>query len=186
MNPPVTQEQPDEVAPKGSLPLKFARYEKYARFRARMFSITEAGELAGFTHKSGGCSKAEARQDVRDRIAWLTHEDEEIMRDKLREIEEFYWLAKRTDISKFYNADRSLRDFAELSSDMRQLIEGLTFTEKGKPNLKLISKMTASIELRKLRGLDSPARSDTTVNAGGSLAALIEASMTQKAKPEAA
>jgi hypothetical protein len=185
VNPPATQEHPHEVAPKGSLPLKVARYEKYARFRARMFSITEAGELAGFTHKSGGCSKAEARQDVRDRIAWLTHEDEGILREARRELETFYWFALRVDPARFWNGNQ-LKPFDEMDPEVRQLIEGLTYTEKGKPNLKVVSKTVASIELRKLKGLDAPSRADTTVNAGGSLAALIEASIAPKAKPEAA
>ena len=73
----------------GSRPLKNAKHERYARYRARMYGMREAAELAGQSPSSGFCTKAEARQDVRDRIAFLTHEDEEILREGKREIEAF-------------------------------------------------------------------------------------------------
>jgi hypothetical protein len=156
--------QNEEKAP-GSEPLKQARYERYARYRARMFSITEAGALAGFPEGSGGCSRAEKRSDVRERIAWLTRGDEEIEREKRLEIEHFYWFALRADPAEFWK-DGRLRSFDEMPAEYRQLVEGLTYTEKGKPNLKVVSKLAASIELRKLKGLDAPTKIAPTNTAG--------------------
>jgi hypothetical protein len=51
-----------------------------------------------------------------------------------------------------------LKPFSALSPQQRMCIEGLTWTEKGKPNLKLFSKAKANKELRKLIGLDRPTK----------------------------
>jgi len=66
------------------------------------------------------------------------------------------------------------------------MIEGLTFTEKGKPNLKLVGKSQANIELRKMLGLDAPAKSALDVNHSGTvtLEALVLASYAPPVAPE--
>src|SRR5262249_32943612 len=43
-----------------------------------------------------------------------------------------------------------LRSFEDMSDSQRKLIEGITYTERGKPNLRLVSKTFAHAELRKM------------------------------------
>ncbi len=155
----------DATEPPGARPLKLASRERYARARARMFKPREAAELAGLSPTSGACTKAEKSRQVQDRIAWLTRADDEIQAEARREIEAFYWFGLRADPAMFWQ-DGRLKAFEDIPPEYRQLIEGLTYTEKGKPNLKVVSKIAASIELRKLKGLDAPTKIANT-NAQG-------------------
>ncbi len=141
----------------GCRPLRKPSYERYARARAMLHKQAEAGRIAGFADRSGASSKCEKNRKVQDRIAWLTRQSEEMIAVKRAEIEEFYWFAFRSDRSTFYDGTR-LRPFDEIEPEYRQLIEGLTFTEKGKPNLKLVTPSFASEALRKMLGLDAPAK----------------------------
>lgn len=174
---------PFQAEAPGSRPLKRASHERYARARARMFPMCEAAQLAGQSGRSGFCTKTEARRDVQDRIKWLTRQDEDTMHEGRREIEAFYWFALRSDPSRFFENGR-LRAFEEMPEDYRQLIEGLTYTEKGKPNLKIVSKLAASIELRKLKGLDAPTKTDMTM-AGGAVIQVVTGISRAPNEPEA-
>jgi hypothetical protein len=143
-----------------------------------MHGMREAAELAGQSPSSGFCTKAEARQDVRDRIAFLADEDVQVLREGKREVEAFLWKSIRNDISQYFDivertdskgrtyVDQVLKPFDAISPEARQLIEGLTYTEKGKPQLKIVGKLAASNELRKLKGLDAPTKTDATVTGG--------------------
>ena len=149
-----------------------------------MLPMCQAAELAGQSSRSGFCTKTETRQDVRDRIKWLTQRDEDTLYEKSKEIEEFYWFALRSDPAKFFENGR-LRSFEDMPDEYRQLIEGLTYTEKGKPNLKIVSKLAASIELRKLKGLDAPTRMDATLT-GGAVIQVVTGVPRAPNEPEAA
>jgi hypothetical protein len=153
------------LEPPGAAPLRMASRERYARFRARMFEARKAAELAGWSPCSGAHTKAEASRQVQDRIAWLTRQDEEILRDKLREIEERYWQAFRADVTEFYDADNQLLPLHDLSPDMRQIVEAVT-CEKGKLNVKVMSKLEVSRELRKMLGGDAPTKIASTDPSG--------------------
>ncbi len=142
----------------GSHPLKIATQERYAHARARFHKPTEAARIAGFSDRSGQSSKWEKMRKVQARIAYLAHESEAKTRAAREEIERYLWFAFRADRSTFFDEHRHLRPFGDLDPEYRQLIEGLTFTEKGKPNLKLVTPSFALVELRKLLGLDAPAK----------------------------
>lgn len=47
-----------------------------------------------------------------------------------------------------------LRSFSDMPLEHRMCVESLTFTDSGKPNLKLYSKADANRELRKINGID--------------------------------
>jgi hypothetical protein len=63
--------------------------------------------------------------------------------------------------------------FSELTPEQRLCIHSLTYTEKGKPNLKLYDKQDASKALRQLLGLDAPTKIAPT-NAKGDGPAQME------------
>lgn len=180
-----------EKPPTGSIPLNNFSHELYARERALGQPITHAAQRAGLGKRTGAGSKIEAAEDVRARIAWLAREDDEIVREKRRRLEERQWLIHDCDIATFFedveeveNDDNGnpkldpdgnriirkrqrLKHFSEIPAELRMCIEGLTYTEKGRPNLKVYSKQDASRELRKLLGLDAPTKSELTGADGG-------------------
>jgi hypothetical protein len=168
----------------GALPLRSAGEERYCRARARLYKMREAAELAGFSPTSGHCSKLEKKPRIIDRIAYLTRVDEEILRAKREEVEAFYWFALRADPAQFW-ADGKLKAFEDMDPAYRQLIEGLTYTEKGKPNLKIVSKQAVAEALRKLNGYDMPAKFAPTTPEGKGLTleGLIAMSYAAKGAP---
>jgi hypothetical protein len=172
----------------GSLPLK-ATPERYARMRARMYNPRQAAAMVGLSPTSGACTKLEKKPEVQARIAYLTDQDVTVLREKSAEIESVLWGALRVDPSVYFeraeepvrNDDgdvlykrevQRLKFMDEIEPELRQFIEGLTYTEKGKPNLKLISKLSAAQDLRKLLGLDKPAKTDVTL-AGGAVIQVV-------------
>ncbi len=86
-------------------------------------------------------------------------------------LEEFLWAVHETNYAEYWqkfeepevdeegeptgkmNSYQTVRLFSELTLDQQRMIESLKYTEKGKPNLGVYSKMQANIELRKLLGL---------------------------------
>jgi hypothetical protein len=173
----------------GAQPLANAKRERYAQARAictpRMLAYREAGFESKDDHASrGNAAKLERSPQVRDRIAWLCREEEEVLRAKRRKIESWLWLAHDMDVADFYvDAKRvatdaegnvlvdekgeprtyivqDMRPFSELSADQRNVIQSLKYTEKGKPVLEVYSKMQANIELRKMLGIGAAARDE--------------------------
>lgn len=180
----------------GSKPLRKPAWEAYCRFRAMNFPPRLAAENAGFSPTDGWCTKLERKRVIQDRIAWFTREEEQLVRMKRARLESYYWKGLETDPACFYEVVdelvydgdgnpikrddgymtrkvQRLKNFDDIDPEIRQLVEGLTYTEKGKPNLKLVSKLAVSVELRKMLGGDAPARVDTR---DLSLEALIMAS----------
>ena len=114
-----------------------------------------------------------------DRIAWLCRQDEDVLREKRNRLEEFLWGGLNADRADFYEtvqipiADRNgnavlkrngepytkcvtqLKTLEKLTDEQRMLIESITYTESGKPNLKLVSKEYCHRELRKMIGGDA-------------------------------
>ena len=172
------------VETKGSNPLPYASHERYARARALMHKPIEAARIAGFSETSGASSKVERRRDVQARIAWLTRQPEETIAEKRMELEAYLWRALRYDPMIFWDGSR-LRDWAEIDPDDRTLIEGLMFTEKGKPNLRVTSRLAAHIELRKMLGGDAPAKIAQT-DPSGDHAAPLAPVINLSGRPEAA
>jgi hypothetical protein len=175
----VSRETPLALPPEpGSIPLRNPAHEIYARERALMLPPRLAAQKAGFAPSSTGQSgKLERSAKMQARIAYLTRQQEDILRAKRARLEQFWWMAIETDIAEYfekaeevvYDAEgnaagtrtvQRLKFFENIEPEQRQLVEGLTFTEKGKPNLKLVSKSQANIELRKMLGGDAPAKTE--------------------------
>jgi hypothetical protein len=161
-----------------SIPLRRAKWERYARERALCNGRLQAARTAGLDPRSGICTRLERNQTVLARIAYLTREADEILAEKRRRLEEREWLIHDCSIENFYETVtepildddyqpvigkdgqpktrtvQRLKLFSELPPELLLVVEGLTFTEKGKPNLKLYSKQDANRELRKMLGLN--------------------------------
>ena len=186
--------RPDgKSAAAGSVPLIKFSHELYARERALGQPIAHAAERAGFSKTSGAGSKCEALSKVQSRIAWLAREDDEIVREKRRRLEERQWLIHDADIAKFYEdveeavtdskgcpvldgdgeivtrKRQMLKPFSEIPAEFRLCIHSLTWTDSGRPNLKLYDKQDASREIRKLLGLDAPTKYAPTKSDGSDL-----------------
>ncbi len=176
----------------GARPLRRPAHERFARARSLLAPLVEAYREAGlggdnYVTDRGNAAKLDRRQDIRNRVAYLTRQPEEQLKAKREKLEAFLWAAHETNYAEFwetveepirdgdgevvYDSDGKLvmrkveriRPFKELSVDQQRMIESLKFTEKGNPILSLYSRMQANIELRKLLGIgavDRDARED--------------------------
>lgn len=198
---PNAEVQPDP----GSRPLRKPAHEQYARHRSLCLTPRQAVIKLGMSPTSGAMSKLENSLKIQDRIAWLTRQEEELLREKRAKLEQFWWTALEADPKEFwelwdepiYDSEgeptgqtrkaQRLKLFHKIPPELRQLIEGLTYTEKGKPNLKVVQKSQANIELRKMLGIDAPARTEMKHSGTVTLEALVLASMPapQEPAPEA-
>ncbi len=160
-------------------PLKHPKYEVFARQRALNQSPLVAGQTAGLNYDRRNLFRIEKKPAVAARIAWLARDEEENIRRKRQRLEEFLWEALNADRADFYetveipitdcNGKAVLKRNGEpytrmvtqpkpvekLTEQQRQLIEAITYTESGKPNLKLVSKEYCHRELRKMIGGDA-------------------------------
>lgn len=163
----------------GSEPLSKIAHEIYAHQRSIGIAITIAAENAGLSRRSGAGSKLEQNADIKARIAYLAAQEKAILDAKRKRVEERQWLWHEIDIAEFYEAvdepayDRKgdpmldadgnavmrkhnrLKPLSDIPPEFRACIESLTYTESGRPILKLYSKADANRELRKLNGLDA-------------------------------
>lgn len=172
----------------GSAPLANPKWEMYAQERALCSSRMLAYRAAGFKSQDdhaacGNAAKLERKHGaVRDRIAWLCRQPEEVLRGKRQRIEEFKWNTLNADIGDYYvMVERPILDkegdpirdksgkpmmrlvqdvkpFAEMTPEQRSVIQSLKYTDSGRPNLEFYSKMTAMIELRKMLGIGAAAQ----------------------------
>jgi len=167
---------PDNAAAK---PLKHPKYEIFARQRALNQSPLIAGQIAGLNYDRRNLFRIEKKPAIAARIAWLSRQDEEALREKRNRLEQFLWEGLYVDRAEFYetveipitdrNGNAVLKRNGEpatktitqpkplekLTDQQRQLIESITYTESGKPNLKLVSKEYCHRELRKMIGGDA-------------------------------
>lgn len=168
----------------GSHPLSKFEHEQYAKERSFGTAITIAAERAGLSRRSGAGSKLEQNEAVRERIGFLTAQVKEVLDEKRRRLEERQWLWHDVDIHDFYEVvdepayDRKgelmldadgnpimrkhnrLKPLSSIPVELRACIESLTYTESGRPILKLYNKSDANRELRKINGIDAPRLGD--------------------------
>jgi len=161
-------------------PLKHPKYEIFARQRALNQSPLVASQIAGLNHDRRNLFRIEKKPVVAARIAWLSRQDEEALREKRNRLDELLWVGLYVDRAEFYETvetpitDRNghavlkrngesytktviqLKPLDKLTPQHRWLIESITYTESGKPNLKLVSKEYCHRELRKMLGGDAP------------------------------
>jgi hypothetical protein len=167
------------IAPPASRPLKNAKYEKYCRLRAslqpRVQAYREAGWETGDDDDaySNAC-RLERRPGVRERIEYLSHQEEELIAEKRQRIEERLWAIHEANIQDLFevaeraktNKDGNIetdengrmltvreerpRLISDLAPEVAQLIEDVTIDSKGRFIPKLYSKTQANAELRKM------------------------------------
>ena len=119
------QDNPQALIPKpqlpvvplpGSRPLSNARHEHYCRLRSLLYpkgqALREAGMRAVKNHDAvSNATRLERRQDVRDRIAFLVRQEEEVLAEKRKRIEEMLWAIHEADIGDFFERyDKEVTD----------------------------------------------------------------------------
>jgi Terminase small subunit len=142
--------------------LKNAKYEKYCRLRASAQPRIAAYREAGWHSKKDDVAYANAcrlerRPGVRERIEYLSHQDEELIAEKRRRIEETLWSMHEADFGDYFETheidgktiERPKR-LADLPAEIRKNIEKITIDGKGRALPQLYSKLAASQELRKM------------------------------------
>lgn len=166
----------------GAMPLGNPRHEHYCRLRAllrpKMAAYRDSGFDASTDHMANANgARLERRQDVRDRIAFLTRQEEEVVAEKRKRIEEALWLIHECDIGLLWETyDDDKRDKAgmvvrgedgkpvrvrkqrprllsDLTPEVRMAIEAVQVDEHGRVLPRLYSKLAAGEALRKMLGI---------------------------------
>src|SRR6266550_610574 len=174
------------IASPGSRALKNAKYEKYCRLRASAQPRIAAYREAGWHSKKDDVAYANAcrlerRPGVRERIEYLSHQDEELIAEKRRRIEETLWSMHEADIGEFFETyeiaktDKNgnietdengkmvtiekerPRRLSNIPAEMRRNIEKVIIDSRGNAVPQLYSKLAASQELRKMLKIGKPA-----------------------------
>ena len=83
-------------------PLKHPKYEIFARQRALNQSPLIAGQIAGLNYDRRNLFRIEKKAAVAARIAWLSRQDEEALREKRNRLEELLWVGLYADRADFY------------------------------------------------------------------------------------
>ena len=193
----------------GSLPIP-GRREVFARLRSRGISPLPAAREAGYPQITPENARRMAQDHrIRARVAYLTRQEEEVLAEQRQILLERQWHWHDSDIADYFHMVEEhvihdgaivlkpdgeplmrmverLKPMEMLTRDQRLCIEGITWTERGRPNLKLYSKEAANKQLCKLLGFEKPTA--VALEAGASLEALITASYARTApeKTEAA
>src|SRR6516225_7950748 len=165
-----------------------AKYERYCRLRAsaqpRIPAYREVGwETSDVDDAYSNACRLERRSEIRDRIAYLTRQAEELIAEKRQCIEERLWAIHEANIQDFFTTENDL-DSTEASSnpaektnnpDQQKVacssadangagsrktakrIEDVTVDRRGRLIPRLYSKMAASKELRSMLNLSARA-----------------------------
>ncbi len=165
------------IASPGSKALTNAKREQYCRSRALAQSRIQAYRDAGWASRSDNASyvnacRLERRPEIQDRIAYLTRQEEDLITEKRRLLEERLWAIHEANIKSFFETygqaktdkngnletaengaiqtERKERPrlISDLPDEVAQLIEDVTIDSKGRAVPKLYSKLQASKELR--------------------------------------
>ena len=97
----------------GSKPLKVAKYERYARYRAQALSRIEAfrkiGNEATLDKTArNNATRLEKRPGIKDRIAYPTRQAEELIAEKRARIEERLWSIHEANIQDLFTTEVDL------------------------------------------------------------------------------
>jgi hypothetical protein len=150
------------IASSGSRALRNAKYEKYCRLRASAQPRISAYREAGWHSKKDDVAYANAcrlerRPGVRERIEYLSHQEEELIAEKRRRIEEMLWAIHEADIGDYFETheidgktiERPKR-LTDLPPEVRKAIEHVQVDARGNAVPQLYSKLQANAELRKM------------------------------------
>src|SRR6516164_2816667 len=91
----------------GSRALKNAKYEKYCRLRALAQPRIGAYREVGWQSRTDNAAyinacRLERRPEIKDRIAYLTRQEEELIAEKRQRIEEQLWAICGGNIQDFF------------------------------------------------------------------------------------
>ena len=168
----------------GSRPLSNARHEHYCRLLSLLWpkgqALREAGMRAVKNHDAvSNATLLERRQDVRDRIAFLVRQEEEVLAEKRKRIEETLWAIHEANIADLFETYSTIKrdhtgqpertDEGALSTETRErpklltdlppetarLIEDIVIDSKGRAIPKLYSKLQANKELRAMLNISA-------------------------------
>jgi hypothetical protein len=95
------------AASPGSRALKNAKYERFCRLRAlaqpRITAYREAGwETSDNAAAYSNACRLERRPEIRARIGYLTRQEEDLIAEKRRRIEERLWAIHEADIGNYF------------------------------------------------------------------------------------
>src|SRR6516164_2373620 len=95
------------IASPGSRPLKNTRQERYCRSRAsaqpRIHAYREAGwETTDDAAAYSNSCRLERCPEIRDRIAYLTRQEEDLIAEKRRRIEEQLWAIHEGNLADYF------------------------------------------------------------------------------------
>ena len=102
------------IASPGSRALKNAKHERYCRLRASLQPRAQAYREAGWETSdeenaySNAC-RLERRPGVRERIEYLSRQDEQLIAEKRRRIEEQLWAVLEADIGAFWETHEAAK-----------------------------------------------------------------------------
>ncbi|HEV2718148.1 MAG TPA: terminase small subunit [Terriglobales bacterium] len=150
------------IASPGSRALRNAKYERYCRLRAsalpRISAYREAGwETSDDNNAYSNACRLERRSGVRERIEYLSHQEEGLIGEKRRWIEEQLWAIHEADIGDYFETididgktiERPKR-LSDLPPEISKNIEKIAISANGRLVPQLYSKLAASQELRKM------------------------------------
>jgi hypothetical protein len=181
------------VVTPGSQPLRNPKHERFARLRAMLRPKAEAFRQCGLraaTDKIAVDSawRLEHRKDVADRIAYLSRQDEEVIKAKRLRLEESLWHQIEADIGHLFETvevpnltrdgkpvldkegqpvtykRQAVRDLQQVPPEVRHAIDSISTDAKGNATVKLANKLQANAELRKLLGIDKQRAVDSEIS----------------------
>jgi len=150
------------IASPGSRALKNAKYEKYCRMRGsaqpRIPAYREAGwETSDDDDAYSNACRLERRPGVRERIEYLSQQDEGLIAEKRRRIEETLWSIHEAAIGDYVETTEidgktieRPKHISELPRELQQNIEKITVLPNGRAVPQLYSKLAVSQELRRM------------------------------------
>ena len=154
--------------------------------RPKADAYRQAGYKSESDHDAAGnASRLLRRQDVQDRIAYWTRQEEEILQAKRRRLEEFLWTIHEANIAQMWEMqevpayDRKgnpiidgetgeqatkfvqrPKNIHEMPEDVQRAVESISINDAGFVIPKPYSKLQANAELRKLLGIGTVQRDD--------------------------
>jgi hypothetical protein len=152
--------------------------------KIRMQLGGSANMFREFPH-SNAC-RLERRPGVRERIEYLSHQDEGLIAEKRRRIEEFLWSIHEAAIGDYFETvevdgktiERPKR-LSDLPREIQQNVEKISVSANGRLVPQLYSKLAASQELRKMLSIG---RTDEELSVRRLSDAELVAQLTDQAK----
>jgi hypothetical protein len=181
----------------GSVPLKRATWEAYAKARAQLFAHpAEAARRAGLKDGCGALTRLERNREIQRRIAYLSRQEKEIAAEVRESILRDMFVVLNHDPGDFFevrdavvgyrrNGDPIIREaqlpkyFRDMTREQRMAVESYTVTESGKPNLKLHSRLEVARDLGKMLNIGAQASGDDSATPRKMLTSSIVSELLQ-------